>query len=130
MTTDAKESSELKTCPFCGGAVQFTEAPISGEHEIECNVCPFISYWPVDWENDQIFKAWNKRTQKDTMTVEIEQLRAENENLTRALKNLVDLKDHKDQYGKDSLYVLRQPECWEMAREALERACALRTNQS
>lgn len=59
--TPGEYISDLLPCPFCGSRVQFTEAPISGEHEIECSGCPFISYWPVDWENEQIFNAWNKR---------------------------------------------------------------------
>lgn len=36
-----------------------------------------------------------------------------------ALANLVDLKKHKDQYGKDAEYLELQPKVWEIAFKAL-----------
>lgn len=36
------------------------------------------------------------------------------------LQRLVELKNHKDKHGKDSLYVSEQPILWEMAREKLK----------
>ena len=55
-------TTNFKPCPFCGGEVEFTECLVSGEHEIECGTCPFISYWPVDWATEQVQMAWNARS--------------------------------------------------------------------
>lgn len=41
------------------------------------------------------------------------------ERLREALRELVNLKDHKDKYGKSDGYLLRQPKAWEAARRAL-----------
>jgi hypothetical protein len=40
--------------------------------------------------------------------------------VTRCLQALVDLKDYKDEHGKDDYYLRNQPKAWEYARQVLK----------
>lgn len=42
--------------------------------------------------------------------------------LIKVLKALVQLKDHKDKYGKDEMYINEQPKIWELAKKTLKQA--------
>jgi len=47
-------------------------------------------------------------------------LKEQNEQLKSALTRLVDLKDYKDEFGKDDIYTTHQPEAWDFARQTLK----------
>jgi hypothetical protein len=49
-------------------------------------------------------------------------MKNEAKELKDILSRLVDLKDHKDKYGKDTLYLNEQPILWNIARKTL-KAC-------
>lgn len=51
----------LMPCPLCGGNVSYTENQVSGEQQIECEKCCFLSFWPVDWDKAKVLQAWNTR---------------------------------------------------------------------
>lgn len=57
----------------------------------------------------------------DTMrlTDELQAAKKDALQLRIALKHLVELKDYKDKYGKDSFYELHQPIAWDVARDLL-----------
>ena len=74
--------AELKSCPFCGNAVQITESNIRHygnradcEAKIECSCgLTFEKEWIVEYKlngqsvnlyNDDIVTAWNTRTPKE-----------------------------------------------------------------
>ena len=55
---------------------------------------------------------------------EYDKLKERNKQLVHcfnALVSLVDLKNYKDEYGKDMTYIEHQPKVWALAREALEQ---------
>ena len=50
---------------------------------------------------------------------ELSQLKAELEDVRNALAELVRLKVHKDEHGKDMFYAQAQPEAWKTAKKVL-----------
>lgn len=62
---------------------------------------------------------------------EIKKLKKDNEKLKNritllhigfnALVTLVDLKKYKDKFGKNPIYLERQPQIWEMAKKAIKQ---------
>ena len=43
------------------------------------------------------------------------------EELAEALGILVELKDYKDEHGKDAYYKLHQPDAWRYAKQVMQR---------
>jgi hypothetical protein len=105
----------LLPCPFCGSNAEYTETPISGEQQIECNGCHFISFWSVDWEKKQVFAAWNTRTRRDQFRDDLSRRAVD------ALRELCMLKRIKDTIGKTPEYERQQPIAWRVAFDVIQQ---------
>ena len=59
------------------------------------------------------------KTQNKAMSEVVDAAKREKHILWTALNSLVDLKRYKDEYGKDGVYMTRQPVVWSNAKQAL-----------
>ena len=67
-----------------------------------------------------VYKAMEEYASQFTAQASPLPISGDEEKLVRAVRNLVALKDWKDQHGKDEHYEQFQPEAWVHVREALK----------
>ena len=72
-------SEDLKRCPFCGGEAKITR-PLAEGAEVCCKTCRATTW--MCYPEERAIKRWNTRPEED-------RLKAENERLKKALRQIV-----------------------------------------
>jgi hypothetical protein len=112
--------SELKLCPCCGNKPEISETE-GCDFVISCDYCGISMSDDMHWNIENYDAKQNVIDKWNTRTPDNEALLAQVEELHDSLEHLVNVKAHKDEFGKDAFYQSSQPRAWTEAKRLMQQ---------